>query len=280
MPEVAIIGAGELGGALAHRLACRDSVSSICLVDDKGQIAAGKALDIMQAAAVESFSTRVSGAPDVVAGAGAMVFVLADRAGGGEWQGDDGVTMIGRILRLAAAPVILCAGTAQRELVERGVRALGLGRGSIFGSAPEALASAVRAIVALEANGSPRDVALTVLGVPPGRIVVPWEEVTIGGFAATRVLDASARRRIAARVDHLWPPGPYALAAAATLAIDAMVGRSRRRISAFVAPDDASGRRHRTSALPVRLGPEGIVAVEEPSLSARDRVALDGARAL
>lgn len=280
MPDVAIIGAGELGGALAHHLARRDIVASICLVDDRGQIAVGKALDITQAAPIESFSTRVSGATDIVASAGATVFVLADRAGAGEWQGDEGLTMIGRIQRLGESPIVLCAGTSQREIVERGVRALGLSRSSIFGSAPEALASAVRAIVALESNASPADVALTVLGVPPSQVVVPWEDVTIGGFAATRVLDASARRRVAARVDHLWPPGPYALAAAAALAIEGIVGRSRRRIAAFVAPDDTNGRRHRTAALPVRLGPNGIAEVESPALSTRDRVALDSAMSL
>ncbi len=280
MPDVAIIGAGDLGGALAHHLARRDIVRTICLVDDKGQIASGKALDIMQAAPIESFATRVSGAQDIVTAAGSMVFVLADRAGAGEWQGDDGLTMIGRILGLAESPIVLCAGSAQREIVERGVRALGLRRSAIFGSAPEALAGAIRAIVALETNGSPADVALAVMGVPPAHVVVPWEEVTIAGFAAVRVLDASARRRVASRVDHLWPPGPYALAAAATAAIEAMVGPSRRRISAFVAPDDTNGRRYRTAALPVRLGPDGIVAVEEPALSTRDRVALENAMTL
>jgi malate/lactate dehydrogenase len=188
--------------------------------------------------------------------------------------------MIGRILGLAESPIVLCAGSAQREIVERGVRALGLRRSAIFGSAPEALAGAIRAIVALETNGSPADVALAVMGVPPAHVVVPWEEVTIAGFAAVRVLDASARRRVASRVDHLWPPGPYALAAAATAAIEAMVGPSRRRISAFVAPDDTNGRRYRTAALPVRLGPDGIVAVEEPALSTRDRVALENAMTL
>ncbi len=145
MPDVAIIGAGDLGGALAHHLARRDIVRTICLVDDKGQIASGKALDIMQAAPIESFSTRVSGAQDIVSAAGSMVFVLADRAGAGEWQGDDGLTMIGRILGLAESPIVLCAGSAQREIVERGVRALGLRRSAIFGSAPEALAGAIRA---------------------------------------------------------------------------------------------------------------------------------------
>src|SRR5262245_3871780 len=48
MQEVAIVGAGELGGAVAHVLARRDAVRSIVLADESGRVAAGKALDIAQ----------------------------------------------------------------------------------------------------------------------------------------------------------------------------------------------------------------------------------------
>ena len=100
-----------------------------------------------------------------------------------------------------------------------------------MGTAPEALAAALRAIVALETDGSPRDVALTVLGIPPDQIVIPWEEATVGGFLATSVLDQPTRRRLAARVAPLWPPGPIALAAAAAKAIQSVLGRSRQTVS-------------------------------------------------
>jgi malate/lactate dehydrogenase len=78
----------------------------------------------------------------------------------------------------------------------------------------------------------------------------------------------------------LWPPGPYALASAAATAIEALLGRSRRLATCFVAPDDSAGRRARTAALPVRLGPAGIVDVALPSLSVHDRVLLDNAMLL
>jgi hypothetical protein len=132
-------------------------------------------------------------------------------------------------------------------------------------------------LTALEANRSPSEVALTVLGRPPRHTVIPWADATIGGFAATRVLDAPALRRVTARVAHLWPPGPFALAAAAGKAIAALLGNSRKTMSAFVAPDDSSGKRTRTAALPVRLGPAGMVGVEIPTLSVHDQVALDNA---
>ena len=280
MRDVAIIGAGELGGALAYVLARTSVAVEIRLIDEMGNVAAGKALDIMQAAPIEGFATRVSGSTDVWTAAGASVLVLTDRFGGEEWQGEDGLMLLKRIVEVGAGSIVLCAGASQRELVERGVRELHVARGRLFGSAPEALAGAVRAIVALETNGSPRDVALAVLGVPPSQIVIPWEDATIAGFAMTRVLDEPSRRRVDARVARLWPPGPYALASAAAAAIEALMGRSRRLITCFVAPDDSAGRRARTGALPVRLGPAGIVDVALPSLSVHERVLLDNAMLL
>jgi malate dehydrogenase len=280
MRDVAIVGAGELGGALAHVLARRDAAAAIRLIDDTGHVARGKALDIMQAAPIEGFATPVFGSTDLWAAAGAALIVIADRVGGGEWQGEDGLRLLKRLTDLAVGSVVLCAGAAQRELVERGVREGHIARARLFGSAPEALRGAVRAIVALEASGSPRDVALTVLGVPPSQIVVPWEDATIAGFAATRVLDEQARRRIRARVAPLWPPGPHALASAAVRTIEGVFGRSRGVVTCFVAPDDSSGRRTRTAALPARLGPAGIAGVELPQLNEHDRVALDNAMML
>jgi len=49
MQSVAIFGAGELGGQVAHLLARRDVARAIVLLDDAGTVAAGKALDIAQA---------------------------------------------------------------------------------------------------------------------------------------------------------------------------------------------------------------------------------------
>jgi len=283
MLDVAIVGAGELGGLVAHVLACRDAVAEIRLVDDSdgsSRVAIGKALDIMQAGPVERFATRVSGSGDLSSVGGSTVVVLADRVRGGEWQGEDGLQLVERLRGLAPDAIVLCAGAGQRDLLERGVRELHMPRARLVGSAPEALAAAARAIVALEADGSARDVALSVVGVPPDQITVPWEDATIGGLGATRVLMEPARRRIAARMPLLWPPGPYALASAAAKIIEALVGRSRAGAICFVGPDDSAGQRTRAAALPVRLGRRGIEAVVLPQLNAHDRVALENAMLL
>ena len=283
MQHVAIIGAGELGGAVAHVLARRDLVRSITLIDDSGRVASGKALDIAQAAPVEGFATQLSGSSDVSVAAGAAIVILADRAdrnAGGEWQGEEGMLLLKRLTQTASGAVILCAGASQRELVDRGVRELHMRRERLFGSAPEALAGGARAMVALALNASPRDVALSILGVPPAQTVIPWEDATIAGFALTRLVTEPTRRRLAARVTALWPPGPHALASAATMVVEAMAGRSRRIASCFIAPDTSAGTRTRTAAQPVRLGSAGIVDVVLPSLSVVEKIALDNAMML
>ena len=62
---VCIIGAGELGGAIAHALARGERVDRVRLIDDAGTIAAGKALDIQQAGAIDGFHTRLEGTRDL-----------------------------------------------------------------------------------------------------------------------------------------------------------------------------------------------------------------------
>ncbi len=285
MQEVAIIGAGELGGAIAHLLARHNLARSIRLIDETGRVAAGKALDISQAAPVEGFATELSGSNDVSMAAAAAVVILADpadRAAPGEWQGDAGLRLLQRLSQTSAGSVIVAAGASQRELIARGVGELRFDRARLFGSAPEALASAARALVALAVNGSPRDVALSVLGVPPAHTVIPWEDATLAGLALTRLVDEPSRRRLSARVEALWPPGPFALAAAAVTVVEAMTGRSRRIASCFVAPDRSapgSSVHTRTAALPVRLGSSGIVDVIVPTLSVVEKVALENAMA-
>ena len=61
MSTVAIIGAGELGGAVAQALAARGSCVARAAHRPAGQVAAGKALDIQQAGAIDGFHTRLEG---------------------------------------------------------------------------------------------------------------------------------------------------------------------------------------------------------------------------
>lgn len=274
MSTVAIIGAGDIGGATAREIAALDLVLRIVIVDDLANVAAGKALDVSQSGPVDGYHTTLIGTSDVAAVVGAAAVVVADRAAQpvAEWIDDAGLALLKRVAGLNQQAFIVCAGARQASIVEKSVNEAGLPRLRVFGSAPEALRSAVIAITAAEANAAPSDISLSVLGRPAQGVIVPWDEASIGGRCASNVLNAAQLARLDARIARLWPPGPYALAAAASRVIHTALTRSPRVHAAQVAVTRDEGVPGRSAMMPVTLHPAGIASLVPPALSARDRV--------
>ena len=281
MTTVCIIGAGELGGAVAHALARGERVGRVVLIDAAGSVAAGKALDIQQSGAVEGFHTQLSGTDDVTRVTACDVCVVADRAGSaGEWRGEEAQVMMTRLAPYLADAPLVFAGPAQGDVIAALVREGGARRERLIGSAPVAYAAAVSAIVAMEARCAPGEVNLTVLGAPPSGFVIPWSEASIGGYALERVLSQVQLTRLDARVARLWPPGPYALGLAAARVAEAILTSSRRAFSVLAMLGGEFGVRGRVGALPALLSTTGIVHARVPTLSTRERVQLDTALAV
>ena len=274
MSTAVILGAGDIGGALARQLAALDVVGRIVIVDDLAGVAAGKALDVAQSAPVDGYHTTMSGTADVAAVVGAVAVIIADSAAAPatEWKDEGGLALIRRVAGLNQLAPIICAGAQQATLVERGVNELGVSRTGLFGSAPEGLRSAVTAIVALEANAAPQDISLSVLGRPPQQIIVPWDEASIAGRTATEVLSAAQLARLDARIARLWPPGPYALGSAAARMVRTALTRTPRVHAALVAVTRDEGSPGRSAMMPVTLAAGGIASLVAPALSSRDRV--------
>lgn len=277
MSLVAILGAGEIGGAAARALAARARVSAIRLIDEQPGVAAGKALDLTQAGPIGGYDTRIEGSTDFTSAAGADVVVLADTASGAEWFGENGLALVRRVARLGCLQeaVLICAGAGHAPLMQLAFDELRLSRSRVVGSAPEALAATARTLVAIEARGSASQVMLTVIGKPPRQVVIPWAEASIGGHSIASLLSAPQLNRVETRMKGLWPPGPAALGTAAALFCEAIALGSRRLFSAFVSLDRDNGTTAPVCAWPVALGPTGLERVTTPSLTSRDRVVVD-----
>ena len=155
---------------------------------------------------------------------------------------------------------------------------LHLSRGLVLGSAPFALESALRAIAGLTIDGSGVEVCLRVVGVPPKAAVVAWEEATVYGQPLSSQMPPHGIAGLTARLPGLWPPGPFALAAAAARVVEAIVLGSRRRFSCFVTTE-AGPLRAAVGSMPVELGPRGVERVLEPALTPQERVAVENALA-
>ncbi len=274
----AVIGAGEIGGATIEAIASLDCVSEVRLIDDNSTAAAGKALDAMQAGACQARSTRFVGTGDVRAAAGAIAIVLADSFGPAsrEFQGEQGLALVRRVWELAIQErsVIICAGTTHAQLIRTSVGELHIDRKRIVGTAAAAFESAARAMVGIALDGNGTNVSLMVLGLPPAAAVPCWSQAAVNGASLTSRLSAAQLAAIDERLPALWPPGPYALGSAAARAVRACVQGTRAPMTLFVSLDGELKMRNVVAALPVRLGPGGVLQVIEPDLSPHDRVRL------
>ena len=271
MSFVAIIGSGPLGGAIAHKLAARDRVREVRLIDSEEPIAQGKALDIRQSSPIENFSARVVGVGSLAAVAGAGAIVIADE-GKGEHTGEAGLALLRQLATLETSAPIVFAGAGQRDLMARAIGELHLVESRVVGSAPFALESALRSLAGLSMDSSGVEIGITVVGVPPKASVVAWEEASVSGQPLTSHLPAHEIAALQARLPGLWPPGTYALASAASRIIEAIVNGSRRRFSCFVAAGSGS-----VGAMPVELGEDGVRRLVEPVLTRQERTRLENA---
>lgn len=281
MLTACIIGAGDLGGAAAHALARGACFRRIVLIDDASGVAAGKALDIQQAGAIEGSHAHLEGTADISRVVGAAACILADRSGRSskEWEGEDGLALLRQVLRYSGDSPVVFAGPDQSGLMLAAERELHVRRERLIGSATEALAGAVKSMIALEAPCSPIEISLALLGAPPRGFVVPWSGAAIGGDSFERALSQVQLTRIESRVARLWPPGPHALGLAASRVAEGIASSSRRTFNVLTVLRGEFGVRGRVGVLPATLSASGIAAVRVPTLNARDRVQVENALA-
>jgi malate dehydrogenase len=278
MSTVAVFGAGDIGAACAQALASRDRARRILLIDSAASGAAGKALDIQQSGAIAGFHTRLEATSDETRAIGCAVLVVADRfaAGSPEWQGEEALALVRRVAASSDVPIVF-AGAAQATLMRSASQELRIAARRLIGSASEAFSSALSAVVAMEAGCSPAEVSVAVLGAPPDAFVIPWSEASIGGYALERTVSQVQLRRLEARARRLWPPGPYALGAAASQIVQGLLDAARQSFSVLTVLDGEFGVRGRIAAVPALLSPYGVAHIRTPLLNRREQVQLDTA---
>ncbi|MEP7117059.1 MAG: hypothetical protein ABI880_05730 [Acidobacteriota bacterium] len=280
MATLVVLGAGDLGGAAARQAVALAVTRQVVLVDDAADVARGKALDIQQAAAIDGVAVSVSGTSDLGVVVGAAAIVLADRSGvsAAEHQGDAALRLIAQVRALNAKALIVCAGATQLDLVERAVRELGADATRLAGSAPEALRQGLVALVSLAAGSDPRAVSMLLLGRPPDRSVVAWNDASIGGRRVADVLNPPAVARLEARLPYLWPPGPLTLGAAAVGVVHTALTNGPANPCLFIVPPAPGGGRGNGVVLPTAVSSHGLTP-RWPALSPRDQMRLDTALA-
>ena len=268
MSSVAIIGAGAIGSAVAHRLLECACVNKIQLLDAEGGVASGKALDLRQTTPVVGVDVAVTGSDDLLSASGAAAIVIADRVNGGEWQGEEALALIGRLVRAGSAAPLVFAGGAQTPLLEASHVELRVPADRLLGTATSGLVSAVKAVVGADIGRG--GVELTIGGRPPA-LVVGWSSASVEGTALSEFLPPHRTLAISNSLRKLWPPGPQTIGAATAVIVDALINGSRRLHVATTILDGEFGVRRVAGALPVELGRGRVLRRVVPAFSPQER---------
>jgi malate dehydrogenase len=295
--KIAVLGAGNVGGTLAQRLAELDVADELVLLDIVEGLPQGKALDIQESAPILGFSTRVTGSTSLDAIAGADVVVetagLARKPG---MSRSDLLTKNAEILRDHARAVKAHAPQSTVIVVTNPVDVMtywfrkvsGLPAARVFGESGTLDTARFRWFVAEALHVAPRDVIGFVLGTHGDTMVPVLSHTSVAGVPLKKLLHSEQLDAIVARtrsgggeiVNLLKMGSAFYAPSAAQAEMVAAVARNEHRLVGVTAHLAGEyGLSDLCLGVPVVLGRAGVERVVEVSLTDDERKAFEASAA-
>jgi malate dehydrogenase len=289
--KVVVLGAGNIGGSLAQRLAEMDLAREVVLVDIVDGLPQGKALDIQESAPILEFSTRVTGSTSLDAIRGADVVVetagLARKPG---MSRSDLLSKNAAIVKGHAEAVRTQAPNATVVVVTNPVdvmtywfrQIVGFPAARVFGESGTLDTARFRWFVADALGVAPRDVTGFVLGSHGDTMVPVLSLTSVAGVPLTKLLPAEKLAAIVERakqgggeIVNLLKSGSafYAPTAAQAELVRAIAHDEHRLLSASAHLNGEFGEKDVYIGVPVVLGRSGIERVVEVELSPAEHTA-------
>ena len=293
--KLALVGAGGVGGNIAHLAAMSDIANEIALIDIAPGLAASTALDLNHAAGITGAAARCIGGEtlDLVAGA-EIVVVTAGRARRPGMSRADLIDANARVIRQAgeairsAAPnaVVIVVTNPLDEMTTEMLRATGFSREKVLGMAGTLDSSRFRHALAKSAGVPPTDVQAFTLGSHGDEMAPIQSHARIRGRRLDRFLspdqvDACVTDAITGggQVVAIKKSGSATIAPAhATLElIDHIRGARTGPVPVSVLLKGEFGIDGIVLGVPAHLGKQGLVEVAEIRLTAAELASLQAA---
>jgi malate dehydrogenase len=289
--KVVVLGAGNIGGSLAQRLAEMDVAREVALFDIVEGLPQGKALDIQESAPILGFSARVSGSTslDVLKGADVVVETagLARKPG---MSRSDLLEKNASIVRGHAEAVKAQAPNAIVLVVTNPVdvmthyfrRVVGFPAARVFGESGTLDTARFRFFVAEALGVAPRDVVGFVLGTHGDTMVPVLSLTSVSGVPLTQLLPPERLAAIVERakqgggeIVNLLKTGSafYAPTASQAELVKAIARDEHRLLSVSAHLDGAFGQKDVYIGVPAQLGRSGVEKVVEVPLSPAESTA-------
>jgi malate dehydrogenase len=295
--KIALIGAGNIGGTLAHLVGLKE-LGDVVMFDVFPGVAGGKALDIMQSGPVDGFDAAMSGTGDYAAIAGADVIIVT--AGFPRMPGmsrDDLLTKNAGVMGQVAEGIktyapdafVICITNPLDVMVWALQQKSGLPANKVVGMAGVLDSSRFRLFLAQEFNVSVEDVTAFVLGghgdtmVPLTRYStvagIPVPDLVKMGWTTQERIDAIVARTAngGGEIVKLLERGSafYAPAASAIAMAEAYLKDKKRVLPCAAYLTGQYGINGMYVGVPVVIGAGGVEKIVEIELNATEKTAFD-----
>jgi len=294
--KVTVVGAGHVGATCAQRLVEGD-IADVYLVDIADGLAAGKALDLAQAAPLVGHSRRIAGGTTYEPAAGSDVVVIT--AGVPRKPGmsrDDLLATNGKIITAiveqvsAHAPdaIIIMVTNPLDVTTHIAMQVSGLPRERVMGMAGALDTARFRCFIGMELGCAARDVQAMVLGGHGDSMVPLAGSATVGGVPITRLIDPGRLEEIiqrtrdgGAEIVGLMKIGSafYAPSAGVVDMVASILRDQGRVLPVSTLLRGEFGIEDTFVGVPVRLGAGGVEQIIECGLSNGEMAALQASAA-
>jgi malate dehydrogenase len=296
-PKIALIGAGQIGGTLAHLIALKE-LGDVMLFDIAEGTPQGKALDLAQSGPVEGFDASLQGTNSYADLEGADVCIVT--AGVPRKPGMSRDDLLGINLKVmksvgegikAHCPnaFVICITNPLDAMVWALREFSGLPHNKVVGMAGVLDSARFRHFLSVEFNVSMKDVTAFVLGghgdtmVPSVRYStvggIPLPDLVAMGWTTQEKLDAIVQRTRdgGAEIVGLLKTGSafYAPAASAVEMAEAFLKDQKRILPCAAHVKGAYGLDGIYVGVPVIIGAGGVERVVEVKLDASEKAMLD-----
>ena len=295
--RIALIGAGQIGGTLAHLAGLRD-LGEVVLFDVVDGVPQGKALDLSQAAPIEKYSPKIKGANEYAEIKDADVVIVT--AGVPRKPGmsrDDLLEINLKVMEQVGAGLrkyapeafVICVTNPLDAMVWALQKTSGLPRNKVVGMAGILDAARFRFFLAEEFDVSPEDVTAMVLGghgdtmVPLTRYStvagIPLPDLVKMGWTSQARIDeiVDRTRNGGAEIVNLLKTGSafYAPAASAVAMAESYLKDKKRVLPCAAYLNGEYSVKDMYVGVPVVIGSKGVERIVEIELAGKDREAFD-----
>jgi malate dehydrogenase len=290
--KIALIGAGQIGGTLAHLAALRE-LGDVVLFDIAEGIPQGKALDIAESGPIDKFDARLRGANsyDEIAGADVCIVTAGVPRKPGMSRDDLLSVNLGIIKTVAAGikqhspdAVVIVVSNPLDVMVLAMQQLTGFPHARVFGQAGVLDSARFRFFVAKELGVSVRDVHAVVLGGHGDTMVPLPRYCSVGGVPLRKLLDDATIAKISKRTQDaggevvalLKTGSAFVSPAEASIEMAESVLFDQKRVLPSAAYLNGEyGHKGIYFGVPVVIGSKGVERVLELELDSAEKALLD-----